>query len=181
MQDLEAIVKEALAAFADIDDAAELERAKARYLGKSGVLTQLLKGLSKLPAAERPAFGSRVNAAKEQLEASLAEQRSRTGRVTGRCGGRLRCGRVRRRLVLAILVWRGVRRGCNGPLLVEGAPPQVLAGAGAHLITLRRTREISSAQVVAIPFHQYLLCAPGAACSSCLTCGVSSSSTNKAR
>jgi phenylalanyl-tRNA synthetase alpha chain len=74
-QDLDAIVKEALAALAGIDDAAELERAKARYLGKSGALTQQLKGLSKLPAAERPAFGSRVNAAKEKLEAALAEQR----------------------------------------------------------------------------------------------------------
>jgi phenylalanyl-tRNA synthetase alpha chain len=77
MQDVDAIVKEALAAFAGIDDADELERAKARYLGKSGSLTQLLKGLSKVPAAERPAFGSRVNAAKEKLEASLAEQRGR--------------------------------------------------------------------------------------------------------
>jgi phenylalanyl-tRNA synthetase alpha chain len=77
MQDVDAIVKEALAAFAGIDDADELERAKARYLGKSGSLTQLLKGLSKLPAAERPAFGSRVNAAKEALEASLAAQRGR--------------------------------------------------------------------------------------------------------
>jgi phenylalanyl-tRNA synthetase alpha chain len=77
MQDLDAIVKEALAAFAAIDDAAALERAKARYLGRSGALTQLLKGLSKLPAAERPAFGSRVNSAKERLEAALAEQRDR--------------------------------------------------------------------------------------------------------
>ena len=75
MQDVDAIVKEALAAFAGVEDAGELERAKARYLGKSGALTQLLKGLSKLPAAERPAFGSLVNAAKERLEAALAEQR----------------------------------------------------------------------------------------------------------
>ena len=77
MQDIDAIVKGALAAFASIDDAVELERAKARYLGKSGALTQLLKGLGKLPAAERPAFGSRVNAAKEKLEAALAAQRDR--------------------------------------------------------------------------------------------------------
>jgi phenylalanyl-tRNA synthetase alpha chain len=75
MKDVDAIVKEALAAFAGVDDAGELERAKARYLGRSGALTQLLKGLSKLPPAERPAFGSQVNAAKEKLEAALAEQR----------------------------------------------------------------------------------------------------------
>jgi phenylalanyl-tRNA synthetase alpha chain len=82
MQDVDAIVKEALAAFAGLDDADQLEQAKARYLGKSGALTQLLKGLSKLPAGERPAFGSRVNAAKEKLEASLAEQRSRIQSLT---------------------------------------------------------------------------------------------------
>ena len=77
MQDVDAIVKEALAAFAGADDADKLEQVKARYLGKSGALTQLLKGLSKLPAAERPAFGSRVNAAKETLEAAIVERRAR--------------------------------------------------------------------------------------------------------
>jgi len=76
-QDVDAIVKEALAAFAGIDDASQLEQAKARYLGRSGTLTQLLKGLSKVPAADRPAFGSRVNSAKEKLEAALEEQRTR--------------------------------------------------------------------------------------------------------
>ena len=77
MQDPDAIVKEALEAFAGIADADELERAKARYLGKTGTLSQLLKGVSKLPAAERPAFGNRVNAAKERLETALQEQRER--------------------------------------------------------------------------------------------------------
>jgi len=76
-QDVDAIVNEALAAFAGIDDAVQLDQAKARYLGRSGALTQLLKGLSKVPAADRPAFGSRVNAAKEKLETALEAQRSR--------------------------------------------------------------------------------------------------------
>ena len=74
-QDVDAIVNEALAAFAGVEDADQLEQAKARYLGKSGALTQLLKGLSKLPAADRPAFGGRVNAAKEKLEAALDARR----------------------------------------------------------------------------------------------------------
>ena len=77
MQDVDAIVKEALAAFAGANDADKLEQVKARYLGKSGALTLLLKGLSKLSAAERPAFGSRVNAAKETLEAAIVERRTR--------------------------------------------------------------------------------------------------------
>jgi phenylalanyl-tRNA synthetase alpha chain len=77
MQDVDAIVKEALSAFAGIDDPDQLEQAKARYLGKSGALTGLLKGLGKLPAAQRPAFGARINAAKERLESALREQRER--------------------------------------------------------------------------------------------------------
>jgi phenylalanyl-tRNA synthetase alpha chain len=76
-QDVDAIVREALTAFAGVTDSAELEQAKARYLGRAGALTQLLKGLSKLPPQERPAFGGRVNAAKERLEAALEEQRGR--------------------------------------------------------------------------------------------------------
>jgi len=75
MQDLDGIVNEALALFAGIEQADKLEQAKARYLGRAGALTQMLKGLGKLPAAERPAMGSRINAAKERLEAALAAQR----------------------------------------------------------------------------------------------------------
>ena len=75
MQDVDAIVAEALGAFAGIDDADALEKAKARYLGKSGALTELLKGLGKLPAAERPAMGSRINLAKDKLEEALRARR----------------------------------------------------------------------------------------------------------
>jgi phenylalanyl-tRNA synthetase alpha chain len=77
MQDLDAIVKEALVLFADITDAGQLEQAKSRYLGKSGALTGVLKGLGKLPAAERPAMGGRINAAKEKLETALRAQREK--------------------------------------------------------------------------------------------------------
>ncbi len=77
MEKLETIVQEALNLFAGIDDAAQLEQAKARYLGKSGALSELQKNLGKLTAAERPAFGARFNAAKERIEAALAEQREK--------------------------------------------------------------------------------------------------------
>jgi phenylalanyl-tRNA synthetase alpha chain len=77
MQDLDAIVNEALVLFADITDADQLEQAKSRYLGKSGALTGVLKGLGKLPVAERPAMGGRINAAKEKLETALRAQREK--------------------------------------------------------------------------------------------------------
>jgi phenylalanyl-tRNA synthetase alpha chain len=76
MSDLTTLVATARAEFAACTDAAALENAKARYLGKSGALTELLKGLAKLSAAERPAAGAAINVAKQQLEDALTAQRT---------------------------------------------------------------------------------------------------------
>ena len=75
MDDLSRIVDAALAEFAACGDAAALEDAKARYLGKTGSLTGELKGLGKLSAAERPAAGARINEAKARLEGALNARR----------------------------------------------------------------------------------------------------------
>ena len=75
MQEIESIVTAALAEFTACNDPAALENSKARYLGKGGRLTELLKSLGKLPAAERPAAGARINAAKESLETALLRRR----------------------------------------------------------------------------------------------------------
>jgi phenylalanyl-tRNA synthetase alpha chain len=75
MQELQIILDDALKSFAVISDAAELENAKARYLGKEGSLTSLLKGLGKLSAEERPAAGARINQVKQQIEAALQARR----------------------------------------------------------------------------------------------------------
>jgi phenylalanyl-tRNA synthetase alpha chain len=75
MQDVDAIVREALDLFAGIDDADALEGAKARYLGKTGAITELRKTLGKLPPEERPAMGVRFNEAKDKLEEALRARR----------------------------------------------------------------------------------------------------------
>ena len=75
MQELQKILDDALQSFAGIEDAAELENAKARYLGKEGSLTGLLKGLGKLSAEERPAAGARINQVKQQIETALQARR----------------------------------------------------------------------------------------------------------
>jgi phenylalanyl-tRNA synthetase alpha chain len=75
MTDLDDLLQQATTLFDSIDDAAELEQAKARYLGRQGKLTELLKGLGKLPPAERPGIGNRINQIKEQLEAALHQRR----------------------------------------------------------------------------------------------------------
>ncbi len=75
MQELQTILDDALKNFAAIHDAVELENAKARYLGKEGSLTGLLKSLGKLAAEERPAAGARINQIKQQIETSLKARR----------------------------------------------------------------------------------------------------------
>ena len=71
------LVAEAAAQFGAAADAAALENAKARYLGRSGALTERLKGLGKLAPEARREAGSRINDAKARIEGLLEAQRSR--------------------------------------------------------------------------------------------------------
>jgi phenylalanyl-tRNA synthetase alpha chain len=53
----------------------DLEMAKAKYLGKTGLLTDALKGLGKLSNEERPAAGAAINVVKQGVEAALTARR----------------------------------------------------------------------------------------------------------
>ena len=64
MQNIDPIVQEASSAFAATDDPDTLEQIKARYLGKSGQVTGLLKGMAKLSPAERKVAGAAINRTK---------------------------------------------------------------------------------------------------------------------
>jgi phenylalanyl-tRNA synthetase alpha chain len=75
MEEFQQIFDQALQQFAAIGDETELEQAKAKYLGKEGSLTALLKGLGKLSAEERPAAGARINQIKQGIEAALQQRR----------------------------------------------------------------------------------------------------------
>ncbi len=75
MNDLEQLVHDAQAAFALASAPADLENAKARYLGKSGSLTEQLKALAALPPDEKKARGALINAAKQQVEGALTARR----------------------------------------------------------------------------------------------------------
>ena len=76
MDALQAIVDEARRAFDAAADAAALENAKARYLGKSGRVTAELKALAALAPDARRARGAAVNAVKSAIEAALAARRA---------------------------------------------------------------------------------------------------------
>jgi len=75
MNDLDSIVSQAQSELAAVADMPALEQAKARFLGKSGVLTEQLKGLGRLSADERPAAGAAINRAKQAVEDAINARR----------------------------------------------------------------------------------------------------------
>lgn len=75
MDKLEHLISEARTAFEEAADIARLEQVKAQFLGKSGALTAMRKGLSTLPAEERPKAGARFNDVKNAIEELLVQRR----------------------------------------------------------------------------------------------------------
>ena len=75
MNDLEPLVHDAQRDFAQAATPADLENAKARYLGKSGRLTDQLKALAALSPDDKKARGALINAAKQQVESALNARR----------------------------------------------------------------------------------------------------------
>jgi phenylalanyl-tRNA synthetase alpha chain len=75
MADLSYLIAEAQADFANSSTMNDLEIAKAKYLGKTGSLTDALKSLGKLSNEERPAAGAAINVVKQAVEAALTARR----------------------------------------------------------------------------------------------------------
>ena len=75
MNDLDSLVAAAHDAFAAATTPAELENAKARFLGKTGRVTELLKSLAALGADEKRTRGAEINAVKQRIEAALQARR----------------------------------------------------------------------------------------------------------
>jgi phenylalanyl-tRNA synthetase alpha chain len=74
-ENLSTLVEQALADAAASRDISALEEVRVRLLGKKGLLTEQLKGLGKLPAAERPAAGQKINEAKVAIHEALEARR----------------------------------------------------------------------------------------------------------
>ena len=75
MKELEQIVVEAERAIAAAATMADLDQVKARYVGKAGSLSELSKGVAKLPLEARPTAGAAINNAKARVEALVQSRR----------------------------------------------------------------------------------------------------------
>ncbi|ABC31278.1 phenylalanyl-tRNA synthetase, alpha subunit [Hahella chejuensis KCTC 2396] len=76
MENLEGIVDRAKDAVAKAESEQSLEQLRVDYLGKKGRITQLLKELGRLDAAERPAAGAKINEAKLLVQDLINEAKS---------------------------------------------------------------------------------------------------------
>jgi phenylalanyl-tRNA synthetase alpha chain len=109
LADLTVITRQALDEVAACGDLAALEDARVRWLGKKGTLTEQLKSLGALDAAERPAAGARINEAKARVQAALEARREDLRRAD--IGQRLSAGHID-----VTLPGRGEERGGLHPV-----------------------------------------------------------------
>lgn len=71
---LAAIVDKALQEIATAADSRSLYDVKVRFMGKQGELSNVMKDMGQLPAADRPAFGKVVNENKMRIEQAYQER-----------------------------------------------------------------------------------------------------------
>jgi phenylalanyl-tRNA synthetase alpha chain len=67
MQEISKLLDKAKEAILHTDELSRLDAIRVDYLGKKGVLTELLKGLGKLTPNERPKLGQAINLAKNEV------------------------------------------------------------------------------------------------------------------
>jgi phenylalanyl-tRNA synthetase alpha chain len=75
MNELDSIVDSARQAFAGASTPADLENAKAQFLGKAGRITELMKGMVALGVDDKKSRGAAINLAKQAIEAALTARR----------------------------------------------------------------------------------------------------------
>ena len=138
--ELSSLVSEALGEVAGCTDLAALDETRVRWLGKKGTLTEQLKSLGALPAAERPAAGPRINEAKERVQVAIEARREALARAE--VERELAAGRID-----VTLPGRGERRG--------GLHPVTLARLRMEEIFRRAGFEVATGPEIEDDFHNF--------------------------
>ena len=71
-EQLKEIRTRALSELFDSATVEQIENVRVRVLGRSGELTEIIRGVGKVPAEERPVIGRLVNQIKGELESRIA-------------------------------------------------------------------------------------------------------------
>src|ERR1039457_2128101 len=70
-EQLEEIRRRAIAELADDAGEAQIDAVRVRVLGRSGELTEIMRGMREVPNAERPAIGQLINQIKREVETRI--------------------------------------------------------------------------------------------------------------
>jgi phenylalanyl-tRNA synthetase alpha chain len=140
VEDLSSLLEQALGEVATAADRPALEEVRVRWLGKKGALTEQLKSLGSLPAAERPAAGQRVNEAKERVQAAIEVRRGDVERAA--IEQKLAAGRID-----VTLPGRGEVRG--------GLHPITRARLRIETLFRRAGFEVASGPEIEDDFHNF--------------------------
>ena len=73
---LEELQEEALQKVETASNLKELNDIRVAYLGKKGPITEVLRGMGKLSAEERPKMGALVNGFVKQLQSTIEEKQA---------------------------------------------------------------------------------------------------------
>src|SRR5688500_11663535 len=86
--ELESIERTGRERLSAADSAADVDVLRHELLGRSGLLTAVLRQLGSIPAVERPAIGQRANEIRDELEAAISSRLDelRSGDLDARLG-----------------------------------------------------------------------------------------------
>lgn len=71
MDEMQKLQQTALEEISQAATTADLNDLRVRYLGKKGSVQALMKNMKSLPAAEKPAYGQKVNGLKQELQTAM--------------------------------------------------------------------------------------------------------------
>lgn len=77
MQSIETLLAQAKAEIENVHSTADLNAVESRYLGRKGLIQELMRQIGTLSPEQRPAFGQQVNEARVQVEEWVEQQRER--------------------------------------------------------------------------------------------------------
>ena len=81
--DIESLTESSQSELEQVEDLKALEEYRVRWLGRKGTLTDVLRGLSDVPPAERPKLGQSANKLKRAVEESIEARKSALEAASG--------------------------------------------------------------------------------------------------
>jgi phenylalanyl-tRNA synthetase alpha chain len=140
VSDLATLSQQALDEVAASTTLAALDEVRVRWLGKKGLLTEQLKSLGALPAADRPAAGAKINDAKQVVQAAI--EAAETKLAAAEVEAQLAAGRID-----VTVTGRGEERG--------GVHPVTRARLRIESIFRQSGFEIATGPEIEDDFHNF--------------------------